>query len=89
MGLSDVAGLKDEGLVAIAVIGEDDLPGELICSSRLGPAVFSARAQTQHLIQPQHLKGDNHSILPTFDWPYPCPQLVISSFLLEEYFLPD
>ena len=46
MELSDAAGLKDEELVAIAVIGEDDLPGELICSSRLGPAVFSAQAQT-------------------------------------------
>ena len=69
MELSDAAGLKDEELVAIAVIGEDDLPGELICSSRLGPAVFSARAQTQRLIQPQHPKGDNPSILPTFDWP--------------------
>ena len=57
MELSSAAGLKDEGLVAIAVIGEDDLPGELICSSRLGPAVFSARAQIQHLSQPQHPKG--------------------------------
>ena len=69
MELSDAAGLKDEELVAIAVIGEDDLPGELICSSRLGPAVFSARAQTQRLIQPQHPKGDNPSIIPTLDWP--------------------
>ena len=66
--LSDVAGLKDEELVTMAVIDEDDLPWELICSSRLGPAVLSAHAQTHHIIQPQQAKGDNPSILPTFDW---------------------
>ena len=69
MELSDAAGLKDEELVAIAIVGEDDLPGELVCFSRLSPAVFSARAQTQLLIQPHTHKLNNHSILPTFDWP--------------------
>ena len=44
--LSDVEGLKDEELVTMAVVDEDDLPWELICSSRLGLAVLSARAQT-------------------------------------------
>ena len=40
--LSDVAKLEDEELVPMAVIGEDDLPWGLTCSSRLGPAVLPA-----------------------------------------------
>ena len=66
--LSDVAKLEDEELVPMAVVGEDDLPWGLTCSSRLGPAVLSARAQTHHLIQPHHSTEDNPSILPPFDW---------------------
>ena len=57
MELSDTAGLKDEELVAVAIVDEDDLPGESICSSRLGLAVFSAQAQTPLLIQSQLTKA--------------------------------
>ena len=66
--LSDVARLKDEELVPMAVVGEDDLPWDLTCSSRLGPTVLLAQAPTHLLIHPHHSTEDNPSILPPFDW---------------------
>ena len=66
--LSDVAKFEDEDLVPIPVVGEDDLPWGLTCSSRLGPTVLPAQAQTHPLIQPYHSAEDDPSILPPFDW---------------------
>ena len=61
--LSDVAKFKDEDLVPIAVVGEDDLPWDLTCSSRLGPTVLPAQAPTHLLIHSHHSTEDNPSIL--------------------------